>query len=152
MMKLKENDWFLIDKMLRKVLLFILAIGLVACSSNTIYKPPKDLIPKDTMVSLLTDMYIAKSAKSFKNLEMQTTVNYMPFVYDKYKIDSTRFIASNLYYTSKIDDYHDMFKQVKLNITHLKDSVQRELQLKDSIRHRQKNLPKKSIPKDSIKK
>lgn len=138
--------------MLRKVLFFILAIGLVACSSNTIYKPPKDLIPKDTMVSLLTDMYIAKSAKSFKNLELQTTINYMPLIYNKYKIDSVRFISSNLYYTSKIDDYHDMFKLVKLNLTHLKDSVQRELQMKDSIRHRQKNMPKKKISKDSIKK
>ena len=41
------------------ILLFLLS-----CTSNTIYKKPKDLIPKDSMVALLTDMYIASSAKS----------------------------------------------------------------------------------------
>ena len=88
-------------------------IFLVSCTSNTILKKPKDLIPKDSMVLLLTDLYIAKSASSEKNLNNERGINYTSFVYNKYKIDSTRFNSSNFYYTSKLEEYDLIFKEVK---------------------------------------
>ncbi|PJC58354.1 MAG: DUF4296 domain-containing protein, partial [Flavobacteriales bacterium CG_4_9_14_0_2_um_filter_35_242] len=39
------------------ILAIVLFFG--ACTSNTIYKKPKDLIPKDQMVDLMVDMYMA---------------------------------------------------------------------------------------------
>ena len=82
------------------ILLFLLS-----CTSNTIYKKPKNLVPKDSMIALLTDMYIASSAKNVKNKFLKREKNYMALVYGKYKIDSTRFDVSNDYYTSKIEEY-----------------------------------------------
>ena len=98
---------------MKKTLLFLVLIFLVSCTSNTILKKPKDLIPKDSMVLLLTDLYIAKSASSEKNLNNERGINYTSFVYNKYKIDSTRFNSSNFYYTSKLEEYDLIFKEVK---------------------------------------
>jgi len=84
--------------MIKKITVILVIFLGFSCSSNTIYKEPKDLIPKDTMVSLLTDMMIATSAKNKKNKKLQRKINYMPLVYDTYKIDSVRFQKSNVYY------------------------------------------------------
>ena len=57
------------------------------------------------MALLITDLYIAKSAYSEKNINNERKINYVPLIYNKYKIDSTRFISSNYYYTSKLEEY-----------------------------------------------
>ena len=73
----------------------------VSCTSRTIYKKPNDLIPKDQMIDLWTDIYIAQwQARAIKNKKLERKVNYMPLVYNKFNIDSVRFMRSNIYYTS----------------------------------------------------
>jgi hypothetical protein len=97
---------------MKKTLLFLIVVIMVSCTSNTILKKPKDLIPKDSMVLLLTDLFIAKSAFPEKNIKNQRKINYIPLVYNKYKIDSTRFASSNFYYTSKLEEYELIYKEV----------------------------------------
>lgn len=82
------------------------------CTSNTIIKKPKNLIPKDQMVDLLTDMLLASGAEKINNENNERNVNYFPLVYEKYHIDSTQFKESNYYYTSKIDDYNEILSKV----------------------------------------
>ena len=53
--------------MKNRITSLILIILFASCKSNTIYDEPKDLIPKDSMVLLLKDLYLATSAKSIKN-------------------------------------------------------------------------------------
>ena len=115
---------------------FYICIGLllVSCTSNTIYKKPQNLIPKDSMVSLLTDMYIASSAKNQKNKFLKREKNYMFLVYEKYRIDSTRFDASNTYYTSKVDEYAEILKRVKRNIDLLDSLYRKKQEVQDSIK------------------
>ena len=115
---------------------FYICIGLfiVSCTSNTIYEKPEDLIPKDSMVSLLTDMYVASSAKNQKNKFLKREKNYMILVYEKYKIDSTRFDASNTYYTSKVDEYAEILKKVKGNIDSLDVLYRKKQEVQDSIK------------------
>ena len=57
------------------------------------------------MADILTDLYLAEGTRSIQNKELERSVDYMPLVYEKYKIDSVRFAESNFYYTTKIDDY-----------------------------------------------
>ncbi|CAL2103993.1 conserved protein of unknown function [Tenacibaculum sp. 190130A14a] len=113
--------------------LLTLVIVLSSCTSNTVYEKPDNLIPKDSMVALLTDMYVASSAKNRKNKFLKREKNYVKLVYEKYKIDSTRFDESNTYYTSKIEDYTDMLKEVKKRIDSLFDTYENELSMQDSI-------------------
>tara|TARA_B110000902_G_scaffold142093_1_gene164032 strand:- start:15583 stop:16068 length:486 start_codon:yes stop_codon:yes gene_type:complete len=139
MTKLKENGSLLIANMKKLSSLFIF-IFLVSCTSNTIFKKPEDLIPKDTMSLLMQDMMIASSAKFVKNKKLQKRINYMAFVYDKYKIDSIRFQKSNFYYTSKIDLYEEIITDAK-----------KELEVKKEFYKKRKSTLD-SIKKDAIKK
>ena len=122
----------------------------LSCTSNTMYKEPADLIPKDSMVLLLTDMYIAISAKNTKHKSTNKKNDYLPLVYEKYTIDSTRFYKSNNFYTSKIEDYSEILGIVKSNIKKKHTIFETELNFKDSIK-KAKKLEKTRI-KDSIKK
>ena len=151
MMKLKENVSLLIVNM-KKTSYILSLLFLVSCTSNTIFEEPKDLIPRDTMNLLMQDMMIASSAKYVKNINQQKKINYMPFIYDKYKIDSTRFQKSNLYYTSKIDLYQEIINDVKTQLEEKKEFYGKISSRRDSIRKdsiRKVNLKIKKI--DTIK-
>jgi len=102
--------------MKRLILLFSAFLFLSNCTSNTIYKKPTDLIPKDTMVILIQEMLIASASKNVKTINLQRKIDYFPFVYDRFKIDSTRFQKSSFYYISKIDTYTEILAQVKKEI------------------------------------
>jgi hypothetical protein len=119
---------------------------LASCSSNTIYDEHKDLIPKDSMVLLLKDLYLATSAKSIKNKKQQKKISYTPLVYNTYKIDSLRYSASNLFYNSKVDDYEPMLDQVMALLKKEQVFFTEAKKIKDSIFN--DSIKKKKITKD----
>ena len=131
------------------IIALLLGVFILACTSNTIYKKPKDLISKNQMADLLTDMYLATAAKNIKTKNLQRNLDYMPLVYEKYGIDSLRFQTSNLYYMSRIDDYQAIYKKVKTRLQKMLDTTQAAKDLKDSLKNKQKKRPelkKKEIP------
>tara|TARA_R110001632_G_scaffold34766_1_gene88127 strand:+ start:3363 stop:3848 length:486 start_codon:yes stop_codon:yes gene_type:complete len=147
---------------MKKILVvFVLVSLLYSCTSNTIYKKPKDLIPKDSMILLLKDLYIASSAKSIKNKNLQRKISYIPLVYNLYKIDSLRFNNSNIYYTSRVDDYQPMLDQVLVllkkdqafftNIKKVRDSILQDSLKKNKIKLIEKNKGKESKKRRSTK-
>lgn len=119
--------------MKRPAILLVLVL-LVSCTSNTIFEKPKDLIPRDTMVILIQEMMIASSAKFVNNINSERDIHYMAFVYEKYKIDSSRFNRSNTYYISTIDEYIKLFREVKDSLEKKSNSFKRIKKRKDSIR------------------
>ncbi len=121
---------------MKKVVAIIALALFVSCTSRTILEKPKNLIPKDTMVLLLTDLYIAKNAFHEKNIRNEKKVNYMPLVYNKYKIDSTRFYISNFYYTSKLEEYDLIFKEVGEKLKQKKDSLEKIIEEKKAVERR----------------
>ena len=123
---------------------------LASCSSNTIYDEPKDLIPKDSMVLLLKDLYLATSAKSIKNKKQQKKISYTPLVYNTYKIDSLRFSTSNFFYTSKVDVYEPMLDQVMALLKKEQVFFTQAKKIKDSIFN--DSIKKKKITKDTKEK
>lgn len=126
---------------MKRFIYILTGLLLASCTSNTIYKKPQNLIPKDTMVVLLTDMYLASSAKNIKNKFLKREKNYVFLVYEKYKIDSTRFDLSNRYYTSKVDVYSEILNKVKSNIDSLETIYKEEQKVLDSI-NKGKNITK----------
>jgi len=101
---------------MKHIFIIFCAVLIFSCTSNTILEKPKDLIPKDSMQLLLQEMVIAGSAKFIKNKNLEKNINYMPLVYQKFKIDSARFQNSNLYYMSKIDMYQKILESAKESI------------------------------------
>ena len=119
------------------------------------------------MVDLLTDMLLADGGDNIKNLNLQRNVNYFPLVFEKHQIDTIRFKESSFYYTSRIDDYDEIFEQVDIRLKALKEKYTTEIKIadslakkrRDSLRNIKKPLsrkPKKSdsiidLPKESLK-
>ena len=131
----------------------IILVFLFSCTSNTIFEKPKDLIPRDTMSLLIQDLLLASSAKYLKNKNLETKITYTPLVYNKYKIDSTRFMSSNFYYASVIDTYKEIVEDARSSLEKKKNyytNLKTEL---DSIRRDSIEKSKKPLPKlDTIKK
>ena len=111
----------------------ILIVLFASCRSNTIYEEPKDLIPKDSMMMLLKDLYLATAAKNIKNKRQQKKVSYITLVYNKYNIDSLRFNTSNLYYTSKIDIYEPILNEITELLEKEQEFFTEAKKIKDSL-------------------
>ena len=118
--------------------LFILFGLIISCTSNTIYKKPSDLIEKELMIQLIMDMEIATSSHSSSNLEGERKRDYMSLVYKKFEIDSARFERSNFYYSTKIDDYKKILREVQRRLK-IMEEEQSEINNKtDSIKRAKK--------------
>lgn len=117
----------------------------IACTSNTIIKKPDNLISKDEMVDLLTDLLIAQGAENVRNLDENRSVNYYPLVFEKYNIDTTQFRESNYYYTTKIDDYDEIIRRVQTKLEKMMKEVDDKRALEDSLR-RERILNGDKIP------
>jgi len=130
---------------MKKHLFIITLIIFLSCESRTKYEKPSDLISKDQMVDLLTDLHLANGITGIKSKNELKVNNYISFLYEKYNIDSTRFASSNLYYISNIIEYEKMLKEVKKRI-----ESQRILFEEDSIMIR--DSKGKKLKRPSIKK
>jgi len=106
------------------IYIFFIVLLLLSCTSRTIYKKPKNLIEKDQMIALWTDIYIAKGARTVKMVDQRKNINHIPSVLEKYNIDSLQFSESNFYYTSRIDEYEKMFEEVQNRLKEIKKRYQ----------------------------
>ena len=136
------------------LVLLLVSLFVFSCTSNTIYKEPDNLIPKDSMIVLLVDMQLAVGARSGKNIDDKYGLNYMPLIYEKYKMDSTRFVESSFYYSTNIDNYTKILKEVKSRLQKLNTDNELIIEELDSIK--KANNPKlkkrkfKGVKNDSI--
>jgi len=122
------------------IYIFLILFTLVSCTSRTIYKKPENLIGKEKMITIWTDLYMAMGAKSVKTITLEKEKNYIPLVLEKYKIDSVQFSKSNIYYTSRIEEYEKMFQEVQKRLNDLKDIYDPETELDSIIRHSKQNV------------
>lgn len=146
---------------MKKTAFLILTVILCSCTSNSILEKPKDLIPKDTMSLLVQELMKASSAKFIKNKNLQKNINYMPFVYDRFNIDSSRFKRSNFYYMSTVDDYIKIYDDAKKQLEEQKtfydllkkeqDSLRRDsIKKVRALKRKTDSLKQKTKIKDSI--
>lgn len=100
--------------MMKTICALLVVLVLTSCQdkNKVNFEKPKDLIPKAEMIDMLYDMHLAVAASNMKDIGLERR-NYMSLVYEKYGVDSTRFYDSNLYYTSKIQEYEEIFEEVE---------------------------------------
>ena len=84
------------------------------------------------MIQIWTDIYIATASRSQKTIALEKDKNYIPMVLKNHKIDSVQFSESNIYYTSRIDEYEKMFEEVQKRLKDMKEAYDPETEL-DSI-------------------
>lgn len=136
-----------------KYIYVVVVFIFLSCESRINYKKPKDLIPKEQMIDLLTDIHLVNGVTGVKSKDDLKTENYMSLIYEKYQIDSTRFATSNLYYVSNIGEYEKMFEEVEKRLEsqqYLFDIDSITMPEREASRKKLKRLKIKKRNKDSI--
>jgi len=132
-----------------KVYTIILVLFFLGCKDDINYEKPEGLLKKSEMIDVLYDMHLAVGTSNLPNIYLEKNRNYMALIYKKYGIDSTRFAESNLYYTSHIQEYEEIFEEVERRLKDLRDFHQNRM---DSILEIQTGRPETRRIRDSIKK
>jgi Domain of unknown function (DUF4296) len=114
---------------MKNVLLLTLVSFLFQCSTKN-DTPPSNLIPKEKLANILTDIHQAES--KVNNLAIiNSDTNFFLFrklqnqILEKYGVDTTAYFQSYKYYLINPEDFTDIYKQVvsQLTVIHKKDST-----------------------------
>lgn len=114
--------------MRRLLTIFTLSFILLSCQDIERPEKPDNLIDRDIMVNILVDTYVSNAARnqSFQKIQDEN-VRLEKYIYQKYDIDSLQFAKSNAYYSSNMEDYIKILKEVEQEIMVLKgDSIEEE--------------------------
>ena len=119
---------------------FIIVVLLfLGCQEVKKPEKPSDLISKDKMVDILTDVYISNASRSINNkLLKDYNIKLDSIIYIKYNIDSLQFVKSNAFYSSNLKTYTTLISTVEERLKILqveKDSIYEIIkkQKKDTI-------------------
>lgn len=89
---------------------------LVSCGEKVI-EPPENLISQEQMSSILYDLAILNSTNGTNpSILNNNSIDRMPFIFEKYKIDSIQFAQSDLYYASIPLQYQTIYEAVEARL------------------------------------
>lgn len=126
------------------VIYIFITLLFVSCYGIDRPKKPENLMSKDKMVDVLVELALVSSAKGINKRELENK-GIVPdtFVYKKHKIDSTIFANSNNYYAYDIDEYSQIYKDVRDSLESLrtfykdvekKEDVIKQKELKETLK------------------
>lgn len=100
-----------------------LSLLLLGCAEKQVTRP-ENLIPKGRMVNILYDIAVLDAIQGTypKALE-RNGIKVMPFIYEKYGIDSLQLAESDLYYASRPNEYEEIYKTLEDRIAARRDSI-----------------------------
>ncbi|MCF6306735.1 MAG: DUF4296 domain-containing protein [Flavobacteriaceae bacterium] len=145
------------DRRLKTVtftLSFISVLFLLSCQDVKKPEMPTNLISKEKMVDILSDVYISNATRNVNNkLIRQKGLQLDSLIYAKYEIDSLQFVESNGFYSANLKTYGKLLTNVQSRLKKLKiekDSLYKIAKKEDSIL-KAKNKKLKIKVFDSIK-
>lgn len=135
----------------RYIIIVIIALSIFSCNKIDKPKKPDNLISKESMVDIITDISLMTAAKGMnKGLLEENAINPQNYIYNKYSIDSIQFEESNNYYAYDVKEYEEIYLTVKerLEVQKAEYTALQEIekQKRDSLRKAKK------VKRDSIKK
>ncbi len=129
----------------------------LGCQDIKEIEKPENLIAKEVMVNILTDVYISNASRSINNkLLKEYNIRLDSVIYNKYHIDSLQFVESNAYYSSNLKTYTRIITEVQEGLIILqkeKDSIYEKIkkEKEDSTKAKKKEdstkIKKKEEPK-----
>lgn len=122
--------------MKKTVSFLVIVILLFSCKKDGVEKPDR-LIDKEVMENIIYDMSLLDAIKyNEPSITEKYKVNPKEFIYKKYKVDSTQFAQSNIYYASDFDGYKAMYdnviKRIEAKKTVLDSVIKKEFK-RDSL-------------------
>ncbi len=119
--------------MIRKSLFILISITISSCGEK-LMDPPENIIPKEKMIEVLSDMAIANSAKNSNiTIIRDNEIDPTTFVFKKHGIDSVSFVASDRYYASLPSEYEFIYTAVELRLTEKKKQLEDAKIISDSL-------------------
>lgn len=99
---------------------------LISCGEKVI-EPPENLISQEKMTAILYDLAILNGTKGTNpSILKNNNIELMPFIFEKYKIDSIQFAQSDLYYASVPLQYQAIYETVETRLTSEVDAMEKE--------------------------
>lgn len=110
---------------MRFAFLFLFLLGLSACQKVERAPKPKNLIPADQMVEILVDLAKIDAARSVNRnqFEERGGDQMKELLFEKYGIDSTRFVQSSYYYSENFRINDTIYSRVKRRLQQESDSL-----------------------------
>lgn len=139
---------------------FILSITILlftSCESSELNIAPKDLIPEDTMVLMLTDIHLVEGAKVGRKIMGDTVLMdvYYRKIFDKYQIDKVKFEESFRFYSNDPKKMDGLYASVIDNLNQLQKNApdwRKQDELKKSLNDSTNKITRAdSLSLDSIK-
>ena len=125
---------------MKKFILLLLTLTVGSCVEKLMEKPD-DLIAKEKMVNILSELAILNAAKSINVGKLRDG------------IDSLQFVASDRYYASIPLDYEEIYTEVEAILARKTEKIEEAKKINDSLKLIERKTDKKSgINKSSIKK
>lgn len=129
---------------MRIIAVIISILFMLGCQHVERPERPEDLISKEVMVDILTDVYLSNAAKSVNNkIIRQKGIKLDSFIYKKYDIDSVQFVRSHNWYNADLDAYKDIFIEIEQRLIEMQrktDSL--NFKPKSKIQKKQDSLRK----------
>ncbi|RZN84198.1 MAG: DUF4296 domain-containing protein [Winogradskyella sp.] len=126
---------------MKQVLVILLVAGLfLGCEPKLQPKKPENLIPKDKMTKILSDMFVVSSAKGVSRTKLEAKgIDPEAFILKKYNIDSLQFAQSNDYYAHDIEAYKEIIEDVKAKLTSEKQKYEAINKKEEAINKKKKD-------------
>jgi hypothetical protein len=101
---------------MRIVYLILLLVLLSSCSTRMM-EPPEDLIEESVFSDILYDVAVLKAVHSTSPATLESQgILIMPYIYEKYDVDSLQLINSNKYYSTLGDRYLKLFESIETRL------------------------------------
>jgi hypothetical protein len=118
---------------------------LLSCSNVQEREEPDNLLSKDKMIAIYTDMIFLDAAQrsspdEFKTYELKPSEH----IYNKYKIDSTTLNENITYYNLDFETNAEIYEKVKQNITKRNVVIDSISKLRDSLKKMEKKIKLKT--------
>lgn len=122
--------------MIKRVLLglgiFLMAI---ACQQSYDVAEPDQLIEKQEMINIITDMMILDAASNVSDIPLlKNDIKAYTFIADKYNVDSIQLKQNLSYYNTRYDENLEIYEQVKKRIEVKRNVMDSILSRADSLK------------------
>ncbi|PIF01091.1 MAG: hypothetical protein CR994_03365 [Maribacter sp.] len=118
---------------MKNFIALVFILSLCSCGEKLL-KEPDDLIAKDKMVDILSDLTLLNAAKNTNpSILREHGIDPTRFIFEKYRIDSLRFVTSDMYYASLPKEYEAMYLEVGEILSTMKDSMEEKKRKNDSL-------------------
>ncbi|MBC9797910.1 DUF4296 domain-containing protein [Sinomicrobium weinanense] len=103
----------------------IFLLGIVSCKDKTVEKPD-NLISQKQMTDILLDIALLNAVRGVNTDKInKDEIVSEKAIYQKYGIDSLRFVESNTYYASKPTTYASMYEEVQSRLEEMKEEFEK---------------------------